>query len=197
MSSSDTSRQIYPLSSFFFGNCRLVGNPVCSAQISHTSYCQEGQQLSTPYSTSLAHCGPKICSPNERLNPRSCVCACPYEGLMVFRAPFFRDVTNDTIYQSLETSLWTKLDLSNGSVSVQNPSFNDDGYLEVQLKLFPSPDIYFNRTEILRIGFDLSNQTYKPPLMFGPYYFIATPYPFPGDYSIIFVARRTLNDFLS
>ena len=39
---------------------------------------------------------------------------------------------------------------------------------------------YFNRSEVIRIGFDLSNQKFKPPKEFGPYYFIASPYPFPG-----------------
>ncbi|KAJ6739787.1 LEUCINE-RICH REPEAT-CONTAINING PROTEIN [Salix koriyanagi] len=36
-------------------------------------------------------------------------------------------------------------------------------------------------SEIQSIGFDLTNQTYKPPKEFGPYYFIASPYPFPDS----------------
>jgi serine/threonine protein kinase len=75
-------------------------------------------------------------------------------------------------------SLWVKLRLTPGSVSLQNPLFNNDDYLQVQLELFPSTGKYFNRSEILRIGFELSNQTYKPPDEFGPYYFIASPYVF-------------------
>lgn len=141
-------------------------------------------QLSAQYSTSLTQCGPKSCPPNQSLSPLSCSCAYPYEGVMVFRAPFFRDVTNSTLFESLEMSLWTKLNLPPGSVFLQNPFINSDNYMQLQLKLFPSEDIYFNRSEILRIGFDLSNQTYKPPKMFGPYYFIGTPYPFPGRYTL-------------
>ncbi|KAK8446016.1 hypothetical protein SEVIR_9G420600v4 [Setaria viridis] len=99
---------------------------------------------------------------------------------MYFRAPFFHDVTNGTAFQALESMLWTKLALTPGSVSLQDPFFNSDSYMEVQVKLFPSGSgAYFNRSEVMRIGFDLSNQTFKPPKEFGPYYFIASPYPFP------------------
>ncbi|XLR43675.1 hypothetical protein HN51_027733 [Arachis hypogaea] len=51
-------------------------------------------------------------------------------------------------------------------------------YIQVQLALFPLSGQYFNRTEVQRIGFDLTNQIYKPPKEFGPYYFIAFPYAF-------------------
>lgn len=78
-------------------------------------------------------------------------------------------------------SLWKKLDLTPGSVSIQNPFFNVDDYLQMQLALFPSDGEYFNRSDIQRIGFDLSNQTYKPPPEFGPFYFIASPYGFAGN----------------
>ncbi|KAG2541049.1 hypothetical protein PVAP13_9NG599300 [Panicum virgatum] len=65
-----------------------------------------------------------------------------------------------------------------------DPLFDSDSYMEVQVKLFPSGgSAYFNRSEVMRIGFDLSNQTFKPPKEFGPYYFIASPYPFPESRS--------------
>ncbi|KAH0465694.1 hypothetical protein IEQ34_005797 [Dendrobium chrysotoxum] len=143
----------------------LIDNPVCDTQLSNTVYCRpQQQQLSAPYSTSITHCGKISCQMGQSLSPQSCTCAYPYQGLMVFRAPRFRDVTNATLFQSLESSFWMKLGLTPGSV-----------------KLFPSDGMYFSRSEVLRIGFDLSNQTYKPPPMFGPYYFIATPYPFPDQ----------------
>ncbi|KAG0449404.1 hypothetical protein HPP92_027376 [Vanilla planifolia] len=160
----------------------LIGNPVCDTQLSNTVYCRPPQQRPlASYSTSITHCGGLSCELGQNFNPQSCTCAYPYQGLMVFRAPRFRDVTNATLFQSLESSLWIKLGLSPGSVFLQNPMFDDDAYLELQVKLFPSDGIYFNRSEIIRIGFDLSNQTYKPPSIFGPYYFIATPYPFPDQ----------------
>ncbi|XP_057486621.1 leucine-rich repeat receptor protein kinase HPCA1-like [Actinidia eriantha] len=160
----------------------LVGNPVCTSALANTEYCQLQQQTTKAYSTSLANCGSKSCSPEQNLNPQSCDCAYPYEGTFYFRAPSFRELSNANMFHSLEMSLWMKLGLTPGSVSLQNPFFNIDDYLQVQLELFPSTGKYFNRTEIVRLGFALSNQTYKPPPEFGPYYFIASPYLFPDEH---------------
>ena len=60
-------------------------------------------------------------------------------------------------------------------VSIQNVTFNSDSYLQMQLKLFPQDGVHFNRTEIVRIGYDLCSRTGKPPS--GMYHFIASPYP--------------------
>ena len=153
---------------------------MCTSALANTEYCQLQQQTAKAYSTSLANCGSKSCSPEQNLNPQSCDCAYPYEGTLYFRGPSFRELSNANMFHSLEMSLWMKLGLTPGSVSLQNPFFNIDDYLQVQLELFPSTGKYFNRTEIVRLGFALSNQTYKPPPEFGPYYFIASPYLFPG-----------------
>ncbi|KAL3506932.1 hypothetical protein ACH5RR_032314 [Cinchona calisaya] len=158
----------------------LIGNPVCTVALANTSYCQLQQQSEKPYSTSLANCGSKSCPSDQKLSPQSCDCAYPYEGTMYFRGPSFRELSDVTLFHLLEMSLWVKLGLTPGSVSLQNPFFNVDDYLQVQLGLFPSIGEYFNRSEIQRIGFALSNQTYKPPEQFGPYYFIAAPYTFAG-----------------
>ncbi|XP_027345046.1 probable leucine-rich repeat receptor-like protein kinase At5g49770 [Abrus precatorius] len=170
------------LSSQYRNTLILIGNPVCSTALSNTNYCQLQQQPKQPYSTSLANCGGKSCTPDQKLSPQSCDCAYPYEGMLYFRGPSFRELSNVNTFHSLEMSLWVKLGLTPGSVSLQNPFFNSDDYLQVQLALFPPTGQYFNRTEIQRIGFELSNQTYKPPKEFGPYYFIAFPYPFPGSH---------------
>ncbi|XP_031395546.1 probable leucine-rich repeat receptor-like protein kinase At5g49770 [Punica granatum] len=163
----------------------LIGNPVCKTSATNPTYCQV-QQGDKPYNTSLASCGTKTCPPDEKLSPQRCECAFPFEGTLYFRGPSFRDVSNADLFHSLEMTLWTKLGLPPGSVSLQNPFFNVDDYLQVRVAFFPSTGEFFNRTEILRIGFDLSNQTYKPPKQFGPYYFIASPYVFP-------VHKRTLS----
>lgn len=165
---------------------RLIGNPVCASALANTEYCQLEQRTARPYSTSLANCGTTSCSPDQKLNPQSCDCAYPYGGTLYFRGPLFRELSNANIFHSLEMSMWMKLGLTPGSVSLQNPFFNLDDYLQVQLELFPTGGKYFNRTKILRLGFALSNQTYKPPSEFGPYYFIAAPYFFPGKYLCIF-----------
>ncbi|CAI0406811.1 unnamed protein product [Linum tenue] len=169
----------------------LVGNPVCTA-LSNTNYCQlQREQSSKSYSTSLANCGTKLCTADQKLSPQSCDCAYPYEGTLYFRGPSFRDLTDVNTFHALEMSLWVKLGLTPGSVSLRNPIFNSDDYLQIQLALFPpaSGGKYFNRSEIQRIGFDLSNQTYKPPHEFGPFYFIASPYPFPGDHGRASIGR--------
>lgn len=170
------------LSSSYTNTLILIGNPVCTTALSNTNYCQLQQQPTKPYSTSLANCGSKLCPLDQKLSPQSCECAYPYEGTLYFRGPFFRELSNVNMFHSLEMSLWVKLGLTPGSVSLQNPFFNNDDYLQVQLALFPPTGKYFNRSEIQRIGFDLSNQTYKPPPEFGPYYFIASPYAFPATH---------------
>src|SRR6266508_141677 len=86
------------------------------------------------------------------------------------------DMTNSDDFQQLETSLSTQLLLRDGSVYLSDTHFNSDNYLQVQVKLFPPSGVPFNVSELIRIGFLLSNQTYKPPANFGPYYFIADPY---------------------
>jgi hypothetical protein len=170
------------LSSGYTNTLILEGNPVCTTALSNTNYCQiQQQQVKRIYSTSLANCGGKSCPLDQKVSPQSCECAYPYEGTLYFRGPMFRDLSNVNTYHSLEMSLWVKLGLTPGSVSLQNPFFNNDDYLQIQLALFPPMGKYFNRTEVQRIGFDLSNQTYKPPPLFGPYYFIASPYTFPGN----------------
>ena len=159
---------------------RLAGNPVCD-HLPNTAYCNLTQHDPSPaYTTSLLKCLSGACPPEQSMSPQSCGCAYPYQGVMYFRAPLFGDVGNGTAFQELESKLWTKLELTPGSVSLQDPFFNSDSYMQVQVKLFPSGGPYFNRSEVMRIGFDLSNQTFKPPKEFGPYYFIASPYPFPG-----------------
>ncbi|XP_038903747.1 probable leucine-rich repeat receptor-like protein kinase At5g49770 isoform X2 [Benincasa hispida] len=172
----------FTLGSRYTKTLMLIGNPVCGtdATLSNTNYCQVQNQLVKPYSTSLASCLSKSCPPDEKLSPQSCECAYPFEGTLYFRAPSFRELSNVTLFHSLEMSLWKKLDLTPGSVFIQNPFFNVDDYLQMQLALFPPDGKYFNRSDIQRIGFDLSNQTYKPPREFGPFYFIASPYGFAG-----------------
>ncbi|CAI9759276.1 unnamed protein product [Fraxinus pennsylvanica] len=129
------------LSSEYKNTLILIGNPVCETAPENAVYCHL-QQLARPYSTSLANCGNKLCSPEEKLNPQS---------------------------------------LHLPSVSLQIPFFNVDDYLQVQLDLFPSDAKYFNRSEVQRLGFALTRQTYKPPKEFGPYYFIADLYIFPDE----------------
>ncbi|XP_048141890.1 leucine-rich repeat receptor protein kinase HPCA1-like isoform X9 [Rhodamnia argentea] len=159
----------------------LVGNPVCANApvLSTTSYCKVQQQQAyfTP-----TNCGGASCPSDQRLNPQSCACAVPYEGTLTFKAPSFSDLSNAALFQSLEVDLWQTLNLTNGSVSLQNIGLDpSSGYLIVSVSFFPSNGTYFSKSDIRRIGFVLTNQTFNPPSGFGTYLFSAHPYPFQAN----------------
>nr|XP_034594759.1 probable leucine-rich repeat receptor-like protein kinase At5g49770 [Setaria viridis] len=155
----------------------LVGNPVClDAEFSGSHFCSIQQDSIIPYVTSVTKCGSTSCSSDQSLDPANCGCAYPYMGAILFRSPLFADLTNNEHFQQLETSLWTELGLRPGSVFLSDVLFTSDDYLQVKVRMFPSTGTSFNLSEVTRIGFDLSNQTYKPPQGFGPYYFVADPY---------------------
>lgn len=69
------------------------------------------------------------------------------------------------------------------SVSLSQPTKDSNDYLVINLDIFPSGGERFNRSGISQIGFLLSNQTYKPPHTFGPYFFIGHNYDFFADAS--------------
>ncbi|TVU19952.1 hypothetical protein EJB05_36135, partial [Eragrostis curvula] len=156
----------------------LFGNPVClDGDISGRSFCSIQQENTISYTTSLTKCASTAsCRNDQSLNPANCGCAYPYSGNMVFRAPFFTDLMNRDNFQQLETSLTKQLALRDGSVYLSDVHFNSDNYLQILVKLFPSSEVSFNLSELIRIGFDLSNHTYQQPANFGPYYFIADTY---------------------
>ena len=120
------------------------------------------------------------CPHGRGKRPRTCDCAHPYAGKLIFRGPLFRNVKNATRFQRLEKDLKEKLKLGEDTVSLLDPSFdNDDGYLVISLELFPSDGDFFSRTEIQRLGSALSTQVYKPhDDEWGPYIFIGEIYAF-------------------
>ncbi|KAG5011566.1 hypothetical protein JHK86_023827 [Glycine max] len=155
----------------------LVNNPICQETGVPQTYCSITKSNDS-YSTPPDNCVPVPCSLDQTLSPE-CKCAYPYEGTLVLRAPSFSDLENKTIFVTLESSLMESFQLHKkpvDSISLSNPRKNIYQYLELTLKIFPLGQDRFNRTGISDIGFLLSNQTYKPPPMFGPYYFIADEY---------------------
>ncbi|KAF7031314.1 hypothetical protein CFC21_042657 [Triticum aestivum] len=155
----------------------LVGNPVClDSDSSSRSFCSLQQEGLISYSTNITQCGSTTCSGDQSLDPATCSCAYPYTGKMIFRAPLFADPSDRTTFQQLETSLWKELGLRPGAVFLSGVLFSSDDYLQVQVSLFPSTGTSFPTSELIRIGFAFSNQTYKPPSIFGPYYFIGDTY---------------------
>ncbi|GFP95053.1 leucine-rich repeat receptor-like protein kinase cannot respond to DMBQ-like 1 PjCADL1 [Phtheirospermum japonicum] len=164
----------------------LVGNPICDEGVTQ-SYCTIPPQSNTTYTTPTENCTPSPCS-SEQVSSPTCQCSYPYSGMLYFRAPSFYNYGNATVFESLQNkmmSTFTSHQQPVDSVSVSNPTKNIDNYLLLSLQVFPSGEDHFNRTGISRIGFFLSNQTFKPPEGFGPFYFIANNYPyFEGIYAI-------------
>ncbi|KAH0728471.1 hypothetical protein KY284_004336 [Solanum tuberosum] len=171
---SFTQRPGYPF------QIKLAGNPFCNKKGEGTkTYCMETQQTET-YLTPPENCLPTECSSNQVPSP-TCKCAFPYTGNLVFRAPSFSNLGNKTTYETLQKSLMqtfqnTKLPVE--SVSLSNPTKNLDGYLVIQLQVFPSSQDRFTWTGVSGIGYVLSNQTFKPPSSFGPFFFIGETYKY-------------------
>ncbi|XP_049936924.1 leucine-rich repeat receptor protein kinase HPCA1-like isoform X2 [Nymphaea colorata] len=154
----------------------LYGNPICVSDLANTRYCQLPTQVSDSYSTNLTSCGNITCPQGQKLSPQSCECSYPFEGLLIFRAPAFQDISNSSRFTGLEYQLWTNLSLAPHSVYLSNLYFDVNDYLVAPVDFFPSNGIYLNQSEILRISSYLTNQSFKPPSGFGPYYFVSLPY---------------------
>ncbi|KAF8658024.1 hypothetical protein HU200_059486 [Digitaria exilis] len=162
----------------------LVGNPICVPG-SNQKYCMApGQSNVTPYSTAR-NCSalPPQCLSNQLLSP-TCICAVPYRGTLFFRSPSFSDLSSASNFVPLEQDMKTKfakLNVPVDSINIHDPLFNTNSNLQLSLGLFPSGKVQFTAQDISDIGFMLSNQTYKPPSMYGPYYFIGQQYTFADD----------------
>ncbi|XP_078437209.1 leucine-rich repeat protein kinase family protein [Wolffia australiana] len=154
----------------------LLDNPVCNAPIGEKDFCKPVEETGV-YST-VSECS-KECPIGDGNRPRTCECARPYAGMLIFRGPLFRNLRNSTRFQRLETDLQNSLKLGADTVSLMNPFFDDDDYLRVRLQLFPSFDRIFNRSEVQRLGSMLSTQVYKPhDDEWGPYVFRGEIYNF-------------------
>ncbi|KAL3538426.1 hypothetical protein ACH5RR_001792 [Cinchona calisaya] len=152
----------------------LVKNPFC--QEATESYCFLPRQANSSDSTS-SNCSNQCRS--DQVSSPNCRCAYPYTGTLVFRAPSFSDLGNLSAYVPLQQNLMLSFlshQLPVDSVSLSNPSKNRYDYLTLNLQIFPYGQDYFNRTGISGIGFVLSNQTFKPPKPFGPFFYIANEY---------------------
>lgn len=163
----------------------LVGNPLCADQdFSGQPFCSI-KQGNTAYTTSMTQCSGSAasdqCPGDQSLDPGYCSCAYPYKGTLFFRAPYFPDVTTREPFRQLEMTLWMQLKLHPGSVYLSDILIDGNNNLEIQVKLFPSSGVTFDRSEVARIGSVLaSKQTYIPPSSFGPYYFLGQTYDLPG-----------------
>ncbi|KAF4377093.1 hypothetical protein CsatB_023395 [Cannabis sativa] len=160
----------------------LVDNLICQETTeSKANYCNTSvvsQLTNSSYVTPKKGCVPSPCS-SDMISSPNCQCAYPYTGSLNFRAPSFSDLENTTYYQILENSLMTffqKFEVRVDSIALSNPNKDVSEYLNIKLEVFPSGRDSFDRQEISDIGFALSNQTYKTPKTFGPFFFIADQY---------------------
>ncbi|RCV27865.1 hypothetical protein SETIT_5G359200v2 [Setaria italica] len=157
----------------------LIGNPVCFDNI---SFCTLKEKQQVPYATNLGPCAAIPCPTDQSASPvtsQNCVCTNPFQGLMIFRAPAFSDVTSPALFKILESTLVQNLSLAPGSVALSNVEFSPGAPLTFTVKVFPVSGTSFNRSDVIRISTALVNQTFKAPTAFGPYSFIASTY-FPG-----------------
>ncbi|CAL4973444.1 unnamed protein product [Urochloa decumbens] len=175
-----TNNQIIEADATSYSNSLiLVGNPVC---LDNSSFCTLKQKQQVPYATNLGPCAAIPCPTDQSASPvtsQNCACTNPFQGLMIFRAPAFSDVTNPTLFQNLELTLVQNLSLALGSVALSNVDFSPGAPLTFTVKIFPVSGTSFNRSDVIRISTALVNQTFKAPTPFGPYSFIASTY-FPG-----------------
>ncbi|KAJ8572712.1 hypothetical protein K7X08_009223 [Anisodus acutangulus] len=156
----------------------LMHNPICYEHGSE-SYCGI-YQMNFEYSTPQDNCFKTQCSSDQISSP-TCKCAYPYTGDLFFRAPSFSDLRNRSIYESLQKSMissFSQHQVQVDSISLSDPEKNSDDYLVLHLQIFPVGQDHFNHTGITTIGFALSNQTYKPPPNFGPFFFIGESYEY-------------------
>ncbi|KAG7972945.1 hypothetical protein I3843_07G206000, partial [Carya illinoinensis] len=159
----------------------LEGNPFCKkAENIAGSYCSSSSSNSTYSIPPPTICSHVSCSVDQVPNP-NCNCVYPYKATLIFRAISNLDLGNTSYYVALEKSLMQTFDsyeLPVDSVSLGNPFMDSFGYFGLSLEVFPSGGDRFNQTEMLSLGFVLTNLTYNPPKLFGPFYFIATTYIF-------------------
>ncbi|KAL6905887.1 hypothetical protein ACP4OV_003488 [Aristida adscensionis] len=177
----------------------LAGNPFCNqGRSTDDRYCtptgQSNQAAPPAYSTPNKCAGlPPPCLSNQLLSP-SCVCAVPYRGTLFFRSPSFSDLTNSSYYNQLEVGMRAKFvafSLPVDSIAIHDPLVNAANNLQMALEVFPQGKMQFGEQDIVDIGFMLSNQTYKPPQAFGPYYFIGQQYSFANEMLVSSKSKTT------
>jgi len=154
----------------------LANNPVCLEAGNGPSYCSAIQH-NTSFSTLPTNCSP--CEPGMEASP-TCRCAYPFMGTLYFRSPSFSGLFNSTNFSILQKAIadfFKKFNYPVDSVGVRNIRENPtDHQLLIDLLVFPLGRESFNQTGMSLVGFAFSNQTYKPPPIFGPYIFKADLY---------------------
>ncbi|CAH8279073.1 unnamed protein product [Arabidopsis lyrata] len=154
----------------------LANNPVCLEVGNGPNYCSAIQH-NTSFSTLPTNCPP--CDKGMEPSP-TCSCAYPFTGTLYFRSPSFSGLFNSTNFSILQKAIadfFKKFNYPVDSVGVRNIRENPtDHQLLIDLLVFPLGRESFNQTGMSLVGFAFSNQSYKPPPIFGPYIFKADLY---------------------
>uniref|UniRef100_A0A1J3K1V3 non-specific serine/threonine protein kinase n=2 Tax=Noccaea caerulescens TaxID=107243 RepID=A0A1J3K1V3_NOCCA len=154
----------------------LADNLVCQELGNTPSYCSAIQHNSS-YSTIPTSCTP--CDQGMEASPL-CRCAYPFTGTLFFRSPSFSGLFNSTNFETLQRGIaefFKKFGYPVDTVAVRNIRENpNDRQLLIDLLVFPFGGEVFNMTGMSHVNFAFSNQTYKPPSVYGPYIFRANPY---------------------
>ncbi|XP_057249528.1 leucine-rich repeat receptor protein kinase HPCA1 [Beta vulgaris subsp. vulgaris] len=154
-----------------------AGNPFCQDTQVTLPYCNNQQELGSSYSTPV-FCTPRRCTSTQTSSP-NCRCAYPYTGTLRFLVPSVSAFGNANYFINLQLHILQRLvnlTLPVESISLSDVNMNSDGYLNMHLAIFPAEQDHFNRTGVFSLGLVFSNQIYKPPTEYGPYYFIANSY---------------------
>ncbi|XP_010482273.1 PREDICTED: probable leucine-rich repeat receptor-like protein kinase At5g49770 isoform X2 [Camelina sativa] len=157
----------------------LAENEVCDDEANrHSGYCS-GDQKNSSFSTLPTNCR-RGCDKGRIASPSTCRCAYPFTGTLTFRSPSFSGYSNNSNFLSLQQSLEEFLKdpiYMGASVAISNIRETPlDYHLLIELLVFPFKNERFTDDAMSRVGFEFSNQTYKPPPVFGPYVFNANPY---------------------
>ncbi|CAL9242875.1 unnamed protein product [Arabidopsis halleri] len=155
----------------------LANNPVCLEAGNGPNYCSVIQH-NTSFSTLPTNCPP--CDKEGMEASPTCSCAYPFMGTLYFRSPSFSGLFNSTNFSILQKAIadfFKKFNYPVDSVGVRNIRENPtDHQLLIDLLVFPLGRETFNQTGMSLVGFAFSNQSYKPPPIFGPYIFKADLY---------------------
>ncbi|XP_019105894.2 leucine-rich repeat receptor protein kinase HPCA1 isoform X1 [Beta vulgaris subsp. vulgaris] len=155
----------------------LAYNPFCQSPDLSSPYCNIQQNLGSSFSTPV-NCDRLRCTSEQILSP-NCICSYPFTGTYIFRAP--GALGNSDSFKVLQDHIFDRLrnlTLPVDSVSLSNITVNEFGNLQMQLAIFPAGEVNFNRTGTSMVSSVFSNQTYKPPDVYGPYTFDANFYPY-------------------
>ncbi|KAH7443706.1 hypothetical protein KP509_02G047300 [Ceratopteris richardii] len=160
---------------------RLFGNPVCETSKSTLS----GELCQTNSSSSVSTYGQGNCSntcpSGYQVYPAECSCAIPYEGVLIYRAPSFTQLINQTVLSVLASALAENLSVQRTQVVIKSAEFNAQNQLTVEIAVFPNgAEIRWSRDDFLKMSSILGRDGVAPD-GFGPPMFQQSSFDYIGS----------------